>query len=99
MMSILIPAKTIEDLASREAVGLDKQWLAEEKAWQEEVDRLIEHGYITTKNEPLKCTACESANLEDVVMDTLDGYTMSYNRKCKDCGEVLGSWDTGSWCW
>ena len=72
---------------------------AEEKAWQEEVDRLIEHGYITTKNEPLKCTACESANLEDVVMDTLDGYTMSYDRKCKDCGEVLGSWDTGSWCW
>ena len=72
---------------------------AEEKAWQDEVDRLIEHGYITTKNEPLKCTACGSANLEDVVMDTLDGYTMSYDRKCKDCGEVLGSWDTGSWCW
>ncbi len=86
----VIPEYTPEMLAKREA---------EEKAWQEEVDRLIENGYITTKNEPLKCTACESISLEDVVMDTLDGYTMSYDRKCKDCGEVLGSWDTGSWCY
>ena len=84
----VLPEYTPEMLAKIEA---------EEKAWQEEVDRLIEHGYITTKNEPLKCTACESANLEDVNTDYWAGYIMSFDRKCKDCGVTLNYWDTGSW--
>ncbi len=81
-----------------ETPELKAKRLAEEKAWHEEMGRLIEGGYITRENEPLKCTECESTDLEDVITDTLDRYiVLGYDRKCKDCGVTLNYWYTGSW--
>ncbi len=93
-MNILVPQGSSFQEETPEMVT---KRLAEEKAWHEEMDMLIEGGYITSKNEPLKCTECDSTNLEDVVTDSIDHIILGYDRKCKSCGVRLGSWDTGSW--
>ena len=93
-MSILVPQGSP---FQEETLELKAERLAEEKSWHEEMGRLIEGGYITRENEPLKCTECDSVDLEDVNKDIWAGHLMSYDCRCKNCGVRLGSWDTGSW--
>jgi hypothetical protein len=58
---------------------------------------LIDDGYLARDLTPLKCTKCESTDTRETVQGFDGGHVSSKLSHCKDCGTVLGYWDTGYW--
>lgn len=45
---------------------------------------------------PIKCLKCQSTELEDRILDTLDGHTiLEYSIHCSGCGTMVGYWAYG----
>lgn len=48
-------------------------------------------------SEPKRCHACESKNLRQEVLDSIDHTVCEYVSFCKDCNEYLGWFSYGNW--
>lgn len=62
--------------------------------------RLIKKGYLATDGEPLKCTRCNSNNLErynEYWGECHGPIIEEYSIRCKECKQHLGTNSYGSW--
>lgn len=67
-------------------------WIALRMWW------VVWSGYYTREGEPLRCMECYwYKNFEDVTKDSLDGIICEYERRCPNCGHVMGYWAYGYW--
>lgn len=69
---------------------------------QEATDFLINEGYLKEDLTPIKCTKCDSTNLENKNYEIggwniPEGVICEYDCVCKDCGQVNGHWAYGGW--
>lgn len=58
---------------------------------------LVDKGYCDNDLTPLKCTNCDSHNLERTNIMYDNYHLVEYQIKCKDCNEILGTWSYGGW--
>lgn len=69
---------------------------------EECIKYLIDQGYLREDLAPIKCTKCDSTNLENGHYEIggwniPEGVVCEYDCICKDCGQINGHWAYGGW--
>jgi len=57
--------------------------------------KLFPSFYWYKNGEPKRCTSCSSADLHEVVNDTINGFVSEKVIKCKKCGNFVQEWAYG----
>lgn len=66
--------------------------------YEDYINKMIEDGYWSKRDlSPIKCDLCESENLEDINYSFENAMIVSYDRCCKKCKKIVGSWSYGHW--
>ena len=66
--------------------------------WEDEINRKIKEGLIDKDLKPLKCECGCTEFLDKNEYYIGGGHGIAeYDRHCKECGELVGSWSHGSW--
>lgn len=65
-------------------------------ALADELDDKISLGLIKNDLEPIKC-ACGCTSFRDVITSREYSIVYEYDRFCKSCNTIVGSWSHGAW--
>lgn len=69
----------------------------EDQAWYEEIDNLIEKGYLQSDLEPIKCPKCEGIDFIETNKSFDGGHLSEFTVVCSQCDSNLGHWAYGGW--
>lgn len=67
--------------------------------WMKEIEENISKGIIDKNLKPIKCPKCNSKDFEDKNEHYIGGGhgIAEFDRHCKKCNTICGSWSHGSW--
>lgn len=78
------------------STGIFKIMPKKPRTFEEEMQLMIDEGYMASDLAPIRCIKCDEIDYKDVIVAKGESWIEEFKRVCS-CGHVMGWWGYGNW--